>query len=242
MKNCAAFFDIDGTIYREGLISEMFKKMIRYELIGKSKWYNEVEPDFSKWDKRVGDYDAYLQKMVDIYSDAVKDADSFHIKYIAKKVVEQKGERVYTYARERINWHKDKGHILIAISGSPAELVTEMSKKYGMDDCRGTVYQVNGAGIYNGEIIPMWDSKSKSEAVLQLAEKHRIDLSQSYAYGDTHGDFSMLKLVGHPFAINPTRELINHILEDEQLKTKITIIVERKDVTYQMDTNTLILL
>jgi len=242
LKNCAAFFDIDGTIYREGLISEMFKKMIRYELIGKSKWYNEVEPDFSKWDKRVGDYDTYLQKMVNIYSDAVKGADSFHIAYIAQKVVEQKGERVYTYARERIKWHKDKGHILIAISGSPAELVVEMSKKYGMDDYRGTVYQVNGAGIYNGEIIPMWDSKSKSEAVLQLAEKHRIDLRQSYAYGDTHGDLSMLKLVGYPFAINPTRELINHILEDEQLKTKITIIVERKDVTYQMDTNTLSLL
>lgn len=42
MKNCAAFFDIDGTISREGLISEMFKKMIKYELINSRKWDNEV--------------------------------------------------------------------------------------------------------------------------------------------------------------------------------------------------------
>lgn len=239
MKKVAAFFDIDGTISREGLISEMFKKMIKYELIDNSKWYNEVEPAFTRWDKRVGDYDIYLQKMVDIYTETVKNTNAFHIAYIAKKVIEQKGERVYTYSRERIKWHKEQGHVVIAISGSPIELVSEVSKMYGMDDYRGTVYQVGSNGIYNGEIIPMWDSQSKHKAVLEMAEKHDIDLSQSYAYGDTNGDYSMLQLVGNPFAINPTRELLSHIRNDSQLKEKFTVIVERKDVTYQMNVGTL---
>lgn len=239
MKNSAAFFDIDGTISREGMISEMFKKMIKYELIDNSKWYNDVEPAFTKWDKRMGDYDAYLQKMVDIYTETVKNTNSFHIAYIARKVIEQKGERVYTYSRERIKWHKAQGHVVIAISGSPIELVREMSEKYGMDDYRGTTYQVGSDGTYNGEIIPMWDSESKRKAVLEMAEKYDIDLAASYAYGDTNGDFSMLKMVGNPFVINPTRELLTHIRKDEQLKEKITVIVERKDVTYRLDINTL---
>lgn len=242
MKKVAAFFDIDGTISREGLISEMFKKMIKYELIDNSKWYNEVEPAFTRWDKRVGDYDIYLQKMVDIYTETVKNTNAFHIAYIAKKVIEQKGERVYTYSRERIKWHKEQGHVVIAISGSPIELVSEVSKMYGMDDYRGTIYQVGSNGIYNGEIIPMWDSQSKRKAVFEMAEKHDIDLSQSYAYGDTNGDYSMLQLVGNPFAINPTRELLSHIRNDDQLKEKFTVIVERKDVTYQMNIGTLNLL
>lgn len=235
MEKIAAFFDIDGTISREGLISEMFKKMIKYELIDNSRWYREVEPAFLQWNKRLGDYDLYLQKMVDIYSETIKFTNPFHISYIAKKVIEQKGERVYTYSRERIKWHKDKGHIVIAISGSPSELVREMSAMYGMDDYRGTVYEIGNDGAYSGEIIPMWNSKSKKKAVLELAENHQIDLSASYAYGDTAGDFSMLKLVGHPFAINPTKELISHILKDRRLKNTATIIVERKDVTYQMN-------
>jgi HAD superfamily hydrolase (TIGR01490 family) len=239
MKNTAAFFDIDGTISREGLISEMFKKMIKYELIDNSKWYNEVAPAFTKWDKRVGDYDAYLQKMVDIYTETIKNTDSFHIAYIARKVIEQKGERVYTYSRERIKWHKEQGHTVIAISGSPIELVRAMSGKYGMDDYRGTVYQVGSDGIYNGEIIPMWDSESKRKAVLAMAEKYRLDLSASYAYGDTNGDFEMLKLVGNPVVINPTKELLAHIGADEQLKEKISVVVERKDVTYRLNINTL---
>ncbi len=239
MKNSAAFFDIDGTISREGLISEMFKKMIKYELIDNSKWYNEVEPAFTRWDKRVGDYDVYLQKMVDIYTETVKNTNAFHIAYIARKVIEQKGERVYTYSRDRIRWHKEQGHKVIAISGSPVELVREMSEKYGMDDFRGTVYQIGSDGIYNGEIIPMWDSESKQKAVLDMAEKYDIDLSKSYAYGDTNGDFTMMKLVGNPVAINPTKELLSHIQQDEQLRQKISIIVERKDATYRMNINTL---
>lgn len=239
MKNKAAFFDIDGTISREGLISEMFKKMIKYELIDNSKWYNEVEPAYTKWDRRMGDYDAYLQKMVDIYTDTVKNTNSFHIAYIARKVIEQKGERVYTYTRDRIKWHKEQGHTVIAISGSPIELVREMSKKYDFDDYRGTIYQVGSNGIYNGEIIPMWDSESKHKAILEMAEKYQIDLSESYAYGDTNGDFSMLNLVGNPVVINPTKELIAHIRKDAQLKEKISVIVERKDVTYRLNINTL---
>jgi len=239
MKNSAAFFDIDGTISREGLISEMFKKMIKYELIDNSKWYKEVEPAFTKWDKRVGDYDAYLQKMVDIYTETVKNTNPFHIAYIARKVIEQKGERVYTYSRDQIKWHKEQGHKVIAISGSPVELVREMSEKYGMDDYRGTVYQIGSDGTYNGEIIPMWDCESKRKAVLNMAEKYDINLATSYAYGDTNGDFTMLKLVGNPVVINPTKELLAHIQADQELKEKLSIIVERKDVTYRMNVDTL---
>lgn len=238
MKKCAAFFDLDGTISREGLISQMFRKMIKYELIDDARWHEEVEPAFIKWNRRLGGYDEYLLKMVEIYAEAARNIEQFHIEYIARRVVEQSGERVYTYSRERIKWHRDQGHLVIAISGSPVELVCEMACKYEMDDYRGTIYEVGANGIYTGEVIPMWDSASKSRAILEMAEKHDIDLAKSYAYGDTAGDIAMLKHVAHPFAINPTRELITKILGDAELAERIAIIIERKDVTYQLDATT----
>lgn len=242
MSKIAAFFDIDGTIYREGLITEIFKKIVRYELIESDKWHNEVRPAFVNWDKRQGDYDTYLIKMIDIYMEAIKEISQGHINYIAKKVIEQKGDRVYTFSRDRINWHRKQGHIVIAISGSPIELVKEMSKKYNMDDCRGTIYKLDDDGKYNGEVIPMWDAESKQKAIFELKEKYAIDLEKSYAYGDTSGDYTMFKNVGVPFAINPTRELLSKIIEDKEIKEKIKIIVERKDVTYKLDINSLELL
>lgn len=242
MKRTAAFFDIDGTIYREGLITEVFKKIIKYELVDEEKWYNEVRPAYLLWDKRQGDYDTYLLKMIDIYLDAIKGISKEQIEHVAKKVIEQKGDRVYTFSRQRIKWHKDQGHIIIAISGSPYELVKEMSQKYNMDDFRGTIYKQDDDGKYNGETIPMWDSDSKKKALLEMADKHNIDLSSSYAYGDTSGDFTMFNLVGIPYAINPTKELIGKILNDDEIQRKINVIVERKDVTYKLNTGCLELL
>lgn len=235
----AAFFDIDGTIYREGLITEMFKKMVNYELIDSTKWYSDVRPAFVNWDKRVGDYDVYLLKMIDVYVEAVKGLTPQQLKYVAKRVIEQKGERVYTFSRDQIKLHQNEGNKVIAISGSPLELVNEMSKKYKMDDYRGTIYKVNEEGYYNGDIVPMWDSVSKRKAILEMTEKYNINLAESYAYGDTAGDLTMLSMVGHPYAINPTRELIQKINEDKDLRQRITIIVERKDVIYKMDINNL---
>jgi len=234
-KTIAAFFDIDGTIYREGLISELFKKFLKYELIEEDVWRTEVEPAYNRWVRREGDYDTYLIKMIEIFIGAIKGLSHEHVDYVASRVINQKGDRVYTFSRDRIKWHREQGHTIIAISGSPYELVSNMAKKYKMDDFRGTIYELDEKGRYTGDIIPMWDSESKMKALANLQEKYDIDLSQSYAYGDTSGDLTMFEAVGHPFAINPTNELLNLIREDEALLAKINVIVERKDVRYKID-------
>lgn len=234
MKKIAAFFDIDGTLYREGLITEMFKKMIKYEIIQSEKWYNVLKPEFLKWDKRQGDYDSYLLKMIDIYIEGIRGISKEQVEFIAKKVIDQKGERVYTFSRDRIKWHKEQGHVLITISGSPSELVKEMAEKHGFNDYKGAIYEVNQEEKYTGEVIPMWDSKSKQKAIQDFTDKYDIDLDQSFAYGDTAGDMTMFKLVKNPYCINPTRELLNKVNNDKEVKEKINIIVERKDVIYNL--------
>lgn len=234
MSNIAAFFDIDGTLYREGLIAEIFKKLVKYEIIEVGKWYNEVRPEYQKWDKRQGNYDNYLLKMAEIYKEAVKGLHVSQIQFIANKVVTQKGDRVYTFTRDRIRWHKDQGHKVITISGSPIELVKEMAIKHGFDDYRGAVYLIDEKDVYTGEVLPMWDSQSKRQAIEELANQYHIDLNKSYAYGDTSGDFSMFEVVKFPVCVNPTRELLKKVLDSEMIKKRVQIIVERKDVVYKL--------
>ena len=230
----AAFFDIDGTLYREGLITEVFKKFVTYELVDENKWHDEVKPSFMKYDRRQGEYDDYLNKMVDIYINTLVGLSNEHILHIANTVIKQKGERVYTFTRDEILRHKENNNLVIAVSGSPLELVEAMARKYNFDDCRGTIYVTDSFGKYTGEVIPMWDHVSKKKAILELVNKYDIDLENSYAYGDTTGDFTMFELVGHPYAINPTKELIEKIRSSELVSKKITIIVERKNMIYKL--------
>ena len=235
MKNTAAFFDIDGTIYREGLITEVFKKMVNAELIAPERWTDEVRPAFMAWDRRMGDYDDYLQKMVDIFRETTCGISRDHIDHIARRVIEQKGDRVYLFTRGERERHKAEGHLVRAISGSPSALVEEMAKKYSFDDFRGTVYETDDRGIYTGRVTPMWDAASKRKAILEMTERYALDLDACYSYGDTNGDLTMLSMTGHPCAVNPTRELLTNIKKDPDLSKKIRVVVERKDMIYDID-------
>ena len=49
----------------------------------------------------------------------------------------------------------------------------------------------------------------------------------------------MFKNTGHPCAINPTRELLHRIQEDKELCKRMRVVVERKDVIYNIDINSL---
>lgn len=237
MKTPAAFFDIDGTLYREGMITAIFKKLIRSDIISNEVWYTELRERYNRWDKRIGNYDDYLLRMAEIYTAAIKGLHRVQIEFIAKKVIEQNGDRVYTFTRDRIKWHKSQGHKVITISGSPVELVREMSLKYGVDHYVGSDYIYDVEGYYTGDIVPMWDGNNKRKTLYRLAEEFEIDLDASYAYGDTKGDLTMFEAVGHPVAMNPTKELLNLIMEDDELSSRAKVVVERKDMVYELHAN-----
>ena len=235
----AAFFDIDGTIYRNALLIEHFKKMIKYELFKDIQYRLKVEEAYQLWDTRKGDYDDYLLDLAQLYVVAIKGLSLKYNDFISDQVLLLKGNRVYTYTREMIEWHKKEGHKVFFISGSPSFLVSRMAKKMGVDDFCGSIYEIDEeTQTFSGKITkPMWDSVHKQEAIENFIKKYDIDLSKSYAYGDTNGDYSMLSLVGNPRAINPSKELIQKIKNDEDLKLKIQIIIERKNVIYKLDPN-----
>jgi len=233
----AAFFDIDGTLYRDSLMVEHFKKLIRYEVVDPLVWHSNTKKNFHDWDKRQGNYDDYLFDLCEIYVASMKGLNKHHVEFISEQVIKLKGERVYKFTRERIKWHLKQGHKVIFISGSPDFLVSKMAKKYHANDFCGTKYLVDEENNFTGEVIPMWDSKSKSKAIQHFQEIYHLDLAHCFAYGDTHGDLTMFQAVGKPVAINPAKELLMDIKNDNELLKKVEIVIERKDVCYKVDAN-----
>lgn len=241
MGNVAAFFDVDGTLYRDSLMIEHFKKLIKYEVLDPSIWHGNARKTFEDWDKRHGNYEDYLLEVANIYLNSMKGLNKDYIDFITSQVIKLKGERVYRFTRDRIHWHHKQNHLVFFISGAPDFLLSKMAKKYNVKYYQGTEYFVDENDNFTGEINQMWDSDNKLQVIKQFIDEYDIDLNKSYAYGDTNGDFNMLKIVGHPVAINPVKELVMNIREDEEFSKKATLIVERKDVIYKIPVDTPIL-
>ena len=229
-----AFFDIDGTIYRNSLLTEHFKKMIKYELIDPLAYEEKVKETFKLWNERKGDYDRYLLSLTESYVNAMIGISEKDNDFVSDQVLNLSGNRVYRYTRERIKWHKEQGHKVIFISGSPDFLVKRMANKWGADDYQGSIYHTKD-GKFSGEISPMWDSRNKIKSLNKFCEKYNLDLEKSYAYGDTSGDYSMLKSVGNPIAINPSKEFLEKLRDNQEIYKKVQVIIERKDVIYKVN-------
>ena len=75
------------------------------------------------------------------------------------------------------------------------------------DGAVGSVAEVVD-GAYTGRAGgPFNYREGKAQAIRELAEREGIDLAASYAYSDSESDLPMLRLVGHPVAVNPDAEL-----------------------------------
>jgi len=235
MKKTAAFFDIDGTLYRNSLMIEHFKKLLKYEVFDPIIWHSDIKQKFYEWDNREGDYDIYMEELATVYIESLKGLNKKEYDFIAKQVINLCGDKVYSYTRDQIVHHQERGDLILFISGSPDYLVEKMAHKYGATDFIATKYLTDENNSFNGKVIPMWNNENKTKAIERLREKYTIDLEKSFAYGDTNGDISMLKTVGHPIAINPSFELINSIKNDDSLYKKVKIIIERKNVIYTLN-------
>ncbi len=230
----AAFFDIDGTIYRNQLMLDHFKKLITYDVFDPSLFSGEVKRKYTNWYRRNGDFEEYLETMASIYVNALKGLNKEDLEFVSRQTIKVFGERVYRFSRNRIKWHKEQGHKVIFISGGPDFLVRHMAEKYEADYYSATRYLLDDEGNFNGELVPMWESKDKIIQIQKYTNELKINLENSYAYGDTNGDLLMMKMVGNQYIINPNRKLIDSVKEDEELSKTTNVIVERKNVIYNL--------
>ena len=234
MGNVAAFFDIDGTIARESLMIEHFKRLIKYEILDESIWVDNVKQLYMEYVNRYGAYDAYIEALSEKYRSDLKGFDVRYNKFIAEQSIRKVFERVYVFSRNQLEFHRSNGHLIFFISGSPDFLVEEMAEKYNVTEFRATKYLYDEYGKFTGEIVPMWHSEGKDKVCNEIIEKYDIDTEKSYAYGDITGDLSMLRRFGNAYTINPSKKLLERIKKDEELSKKVNVIVERKDVIYKL--------
>lgn len=108
----------------------------------------------------------------------------------------------------RLEEHREKGHLLVLVSGSLRYLLEPAAEDLGFDLLLCTDLEVDADGFLTGNPEgPVCVQDNKRQATLKIAEQHGLDLGRSYAYGDHHADIPLLESVGYPHAVEPSGTL-----------------------------------
>lgn len=221
-----AVFDIDGTIYRNSLMTQLHFALVRKGIFPPSA-VKDVNKQFVAWLDRRGSYNNYLMAIVGAFEKNIKGTRQEVIRKVSKELMAEQQHRVYVYTSKLIEEFR-KTHILVAISGSPIEIVREFNRYWKFDHVFGKVMEVDNRGRYTGRVVvePVYGKRETLEAFI---DAHHVTLEKSIAVGDTESDIPMLSVVERPVCFNPNKSLY-----DEAKKNKWEIVVERKDVIYEL--------
>ena len=112
--------------------------------------------------------------------------------------------RVYPAARERLQWHQQRGDTIIIISASGEHLVTPIAQQLGAD-CAMAVGVEIVDGIYSGQFCGTLTYKEgKVTSIKQWLEQDLArQFDKTWAYSDSINDVPMLEFADQAFVINP---------------------------------------
>jgi HAD superfamily hydrolase (TIGR01490 family) len=228
-KNKIAVFDIDGTIFRKNLHFELINEL-SWMKIFPAEARNKLTEIYTSWLQHEGTYEDYRKALVELYAKHIKGCTQAEVFKACQVLIPFHAKRTYIYAEKLIKKLRKDGYHLIAVSGSPIEVVEEYNRQYlKFDNVYGSIYTLDAEKKYTGE-AEFEPSRNKGHVVEQYVYEHKLTFKDSYGVGDTESDISLLKLVENPVAFNPNQNL-KAVAEKEGWK----IVVEKKDVVYEVN-------
>jgi HAD superfamily hydrolase (TIGR01490 family) len=228
-KDSLAVFDVDGTLFRRGLLPALTRRMVN-EGIFSERVREELSRDYYAWVERRGSYDTYDRLVVDLFLRELKGVTAADLQRCARAEVEAHGRRLHMFTRDVALRLKQARYQLVAISGSPQEILDLFLKPLGFDRSWGTVLAQDTQGYYTGEVLH-YPFKNKRQVLEEFLKEANIVLEGSVGMGDTLSDVGFLEMVWTPIAFNPNRDLL-----EVARQRSWPIVVERKDVIYNLQT------
>src|SRR5690606_3523913 len=113
---------------------------------------------------------------------------------------------LYDEAAALLREHQAADREVIIVSSTGEDIAAPVGQLLGGDHVLAT-RMVEEDGHYTGEIADYMYAGRKASAMREYAAARGYDLADCYAYSDSGTDKWMLEAVGHPYAVNPDRDL-----------------------------------
>jgi len=201
----AAFFDLDRTLIAGSSAFQFGRAAYRAGLMSRRDLATDAWENLRF--RLRGSTDAATDRLRERVGQTLEGVRVRDLQRLAPDVLAGVLPRLYPKMLAIAYAHQDAGRPIFICTAASQEMAELMAIVLTFDGAVGSVSEVVG-GHYTGKAGgPFTYREGKAEAIRELAEREDIDLSVSWAYSDSESDLPMLRLVGHPVAVNPDTEL-----------------------------------
>jgi HAD superfamily hydrolase (TIGR01490 family) len=201
----AVFFDLDRTLIAGSSSFQFGRAAYRAGMISRRDILRDTYQNFRY--RLHGSTDAMTDAVRERVGKMLQGTPVRDLQRLSPTVLAGVLPRLYPRMLEVAYEHQDAGRPVFICTAAAQEMAELMAIVLTFDGAVGSVAEVVD-GVYTGRAGgPFNYREGKAQAIRELAARENIDLSASYAYSDSESDLPMLRLVGHPVAVNPDKEL-----------------------------------
>lgn len=202
----AAFFDLDKTVIAKTSIGALGPEIHARGFIRRSTLVKGIGTQL--WFLWFGADQNKMEKIRESLMGLTKGWDRDEIRQMVNETLNDVIEPlIYSEALEIIDHHRAAGDEVWIVSSSPVEIVEPFAELLGITGAIGSRPEIDDQNRYTGRLEFYAQGEGKAVAIRELAQQRGIDLATSSAYSDSETDVPMLETVGHPYAVNPDRNL-----------------------------------
>jgi alcohol-forming fatty acyl-CoA reductase len=202
-----ALFDLEGTVIASNVVEAyLWARLVE---IPKTEWAGELAtlaaalPRYIRAEHR--DRGEFLRTFMRRYAGA---SEAELRRLVADRIGDTLLRRALPEAVRRIRAHRAAGHRTVLITGTIDTLVEPLAGLF--DEVVASRLHAED-GVFTGFLDrPPLVGEARAAWARSYAETAGVDLSRSYAYGDSYSDRPLLDAVGNPIAVNPDPKLYRH--------------------------------
>ncbi|MBS3061795.1 MAG: HAD family phosphatase [Candidatus Diapherotrites archaeon] len=201
----AAIFDIDGVLVKGFIICEFPKYLDQQGCIG-SESNKKIQLLLSEYIKGTKSAAEVATELPQVFARGLKGCDHQKVEKLGAAFMAIYKKNIFEHSKQLVKLMKQKGYLVLAMSGSPIEVIKQL-KYLGFDDLYGTECEIVD-GVYSGNVKTNLVIRENKETLFYaLIKKYNIDIESSFGFGDTSQDLPVLEHVGHPVTVNPDKKL-----------------------------------
>lgn len=204
-----AIFDFDGTLYREETYQMLMDHLKDHPLYRKRypQFLRAIVPPYLASKAKIYPTDKMRSRSMQLYLNALNDLTVEEVDIY----FEQIAQKMHTHFNEiivnRLKEHADDHLHIMLVSGAYTPLLHTVLEGLPIDTIIGTDIPITNGKITSKSPIYHIQGTRKNEKVQLFLQNEKIDWENSFAYGDSYSDLSVLSLVGNPVAVQPDEKL-----------------------------------